>query len=343
MEQKQFIQTRGRKTAYYRLGEGKPRKLILVHGNASSAAFFFPTIYQLAEHYDVVAPDLNGFGDTEATPVKAPTALRDWAEDVNALAEALGFSRFALLGWSLGGGVAMRYVQLHPEKTTYLILLSPMPPYGFGGTKGEDGQMYDRNGWGAPGGFANPAFLAKLAEKDEGDDQFAARSVLEKSLFAKGWPMEKQWQDLFVKELLKMQLGEDYYPGNYIPQAEFPYVLPGEKGISNALAPQYANVSGIRDINPKPPILWIRGDADSLVSDNSFSDLAVLGQMGIVPGYPGAEVFPPQPMVAQTRKVLEQYKENGGAYTETVFPGCSHASHLEEPDKFVAALTEFIA
>ncbi len=40
MEQKQFIQTRGRKTAYYRLREGKPRKLILVHGNASSAAFF---------------------------------------------------------------------------------------------------------------------------------------------------------------------------------------------------------------------------------------------------------------------------------------------------------------
>jgi pimeloyl-ACP methyl ester carboxylesterase len=341
--EKQYLNTPRRKIAYYRLGDPSRRKLLLIHGNVSSAAFFFPTMLQLAEHYDVAAPDLNGFGDTQASPVKAPTALTDWAEDIDAFAQSLGFDRFALLGWSLGGGVAMRYVQLHPEKTTHLILLSPMSPYGFGGTKGEDGQMYDRNGWGAPGGFANPAFLAKLAEKDEGDDQFAARSVLEKSLFAKGWPMEKQWQDLFVKELLKMQLGEDYYPGNYIPQAEFPYVLPGEKGISNALAPQYANVSGIRDINPKPPILWIRGDADSLVSDNSFSDLAVLGQMGIVPGYPGAEVFPPQPMVAQTRKVLEQYKENGGAYTETVFPGCSHASHLEEPDKFVAALTEFIA
>ena len=343
MLEKQYLDTPRRKIAYYRLGDLSRRKLLLIHGNASSAAFFFPTALQLAEHYDVAAPDLNGFGDTQASPVNSPTALTDWAEDIDAFAQALGFDRFALLGWSLGGGVVMRYTQLHPEKLTHLILLSPMSPYGFGGTRGVEGKMYDQNGWGAPGGFANPAFLAKLAEKDEGDDdQFAGRSVLEKSLFAKGWPMEKKWQDLFVKELLKMQLGEDYYPGNYIAQAEFPYVLPGEKGISNALAPQYANVSGIRDINPKPPILWIRGDADSLVSDNSFSDLAVLGQMGIVPGYPGAEVFPPQPMVAQTRNVLEQYRENGGACTEMMFPGCAHASHLEAPDKFVAALREFI-
>lgn len=343
MEQKRLIQTRGRKTAYFRLGEGNPRKLILVHGNASSSAFFFPVIYQLAEHFDVVAPDLNGFGDTEASPVKAATALQDWAEDVAALAEGLGFSRFALLGWSLGGGVAWKFAALFPEKLSHLVLLSPMSPFGFGGTRGEAGQMYDERGWGAPGGFANPAFLGKLAEKDRGDDPVAARSVLGKSLFASGWPVDKAWQDLFVDELLKIRLGEDYYPGNYQPLAEFPYVLPGEKGISNSLAPQYANVSGIADISPKPPILWIRGDRDGLVSDRSFSDLAVLGQMGIVPGYPGEEAFPPQPMVGQTRAVLERYRENGGAYQEMVMAGCAHASHLEAPERFVAALNDFIA
>ena len=343
MEQKRLIQTRGRKTAYFRLGEGNPRKLILVHGNASSSAFFFPVIYQLAERFDVVAPDLNGFGDTEASPVKAATALQDWAEDVAALAEGLGFSRFALLGWSLGGGVAWKFAALFPEKLSHLVLLSPMSPFGFGGTRGEAGQMYDERGWGAPGGFANPAFLGKLAEKDRGDDPMAARSVLGKSLFASGWPVDKVWQDLFVDELLKIRLGEDYYPGNYQPLAEFPYVLPGEKGISNSLAPQYANVSGIADISPKPPILWIRGDRDGLVSDRSFSDLAVLGQMGIVPGYPGEEAFPPQPMVGQTRAVLERYRENGGAYQERVMAGCAHASHLEAPEQFVAALNDFIA
>ena len=343
MEKKKYIQARGLKTAYYRLGEGNPRKLILVHGNASSSAFFFPVIRRLAQRYDVVAPDLSGFGDSEARPVKAATALSDWAEDIDALSQALGFSRFALLGWSLGGGVAWRYCALHPEKLSHLLLLSPMSPYGFGGTRGEEGKMYDERGWGAPGGFANPAFIGKLAEKDRGDDPMAAHSVLGKSLFASGWPVETEWQDLFVEELLKIRLGEDYYPGDYRAIAEFPYVLPGERGISNALAPQYADVSGIVDISPKPPILWIRGDQDRLVSDQSLSDLAVLGQMGVLPGYPGEEVFPPQPMVAQTRRVLKRYQENGGSYQEVVMAGCAHASHLEAPDRFVAALEDFLS
>ncbi|MDD4615415.1 MAG: alpha/beta fold hydrolase, partial [Caldisericia bacterium] len=178
MEKKKYIAARGRQTAYYHLGEGNERKLILLHGNASSAAFFFPTLYKLAEHFEVVAPDLNGFGDTEAVPVKAPTALHDWAQDVNALAQALGFERFALLGWSLGGGVAWRYAALFPEKLSHLVLLSPMSPFGFGGTRGEDGEMYDARGWGAPGGFANPAFIAKLKGKDRGNDPMAARAVL---------------------------------------------------------------------------------------------------------------------------------------------------------------------
>ena len=342
MEQKYKIKTKNRQMAYYRLGEGKPNKLILLHGNASSAAFFFPFIYRLAEHFDVVAPDLNGFGDTEASPIKAPTALADWADDVQALAGALDFSRFALLGWSLGGGVAWQAAIRYPQAISHLLLLSPMSPYGFGGTKGVDGQMYDPPGWGSPGGFANTAFLQKLAEQHTGDDPMGPRAVLEKSLFAKGWPVEKEWQDLFVAELLKIRLGEDYYPGNYQQIPAFPYVLPGDKGISNSLAPQYAKVTGILDIQPKPPILWIRGDQDQLVSDRSFSDLAVLGSLGLLPGYPGEEAFPPQPMVAQTRQVLEQYKEKGGTYKELVMDGCAHASHLEDPERFLAEVLDFL-
>ncbi|MDI9520196.1 MAG: alpha/beta hydrolase [Bacillota bacterium] len=341
MKEKTMIQTDRRLTALYRFpNPGKP-KLMLIHGNASSSAFFFPVIEKLAEHFDIAAPDLNGFGDTESSPVHSPTALHDWAEDIDALAEKLGFERFALLGWSLGGGVVMRYAINHPDKLTHLILLSPMSPYGFGGTRA-DGTPYDEKGWGSPGGFANPAFIEKLKEQDRGEDPMAARGVLEKSLFANGWPFDKAYQDLFVDELLKIRLGEDYYPGDYVPQAAFPYVLPGTRGISNALAPQYANVSAIAEISPKVPILWIRGDKDTLVSDQSYSDLATLGMLNIIPGYPGAEVFPPQPMVAQTRNVLEKYRENGGRFEEKVFENCAHASHLEKPDDFVEEMKAFI-
>ncbi len=341
MKTKEILKTKTRQTAFYRFpNPGKP-KLMLIHGNASSSSFFFPVIEQLAEHFDIAAPDLNGFGDTQASPVNAKSALSDWAEDINALAMELSFDRFALLGWSLGGGVALRYATLYPQTLTHLILLSPMSPYGFGGTR-EDGSLYDENGWGAPGGFANPAFIQKLQEKDRGEDPMAARSVLEKSLFAQGWPVEKEYQDLFVAELLKIRLGEDYYPGDYLSQASFPYVLPGTKGISNALAPQYANVADIADISPKMPILWIRGNKDNLVSDQSLSDLATLGLMNFIPGYPGIEVFPPQKMVQQTRDVLDLYRQNGGQYTEVVFENCAHASHLENPGRFISELLTFV-
>ena len=342
MEDKLFLQTPRRKTAYYRLGEGNRKALVLVHGNASSSAFFFPTMYALAERYDVIAPDLNGFGDTEKSPIHSPTALTDWAEDLHAFTQALGLTQFALLGWSLGGGVVMRYAILHPQSLTHLLLMAPMSPYGFGGTRGADGQMYDERGWGSPGGFANPQFLQKLAEKDDSGDPMAARSVLEKSLFANGYTVSGQWQDLYVQEVFKMPIGPDYYAGDYEALPAFPYVLPGQRGISNALAPQWANVTAIQDIAPKPPILWIRGDADRLVSDQSGSDLAVLGMAGYIPGYPGADTFPPQPMIAQTRAVLDQYAHKGGRYEEVVMEGVAHAPHLEQPDAFVAAVAKFL-
>lgn len=342
MTQKSFIRTQRRHTAYYRLGDESLPKLFLIHGNASSSAFFFPTITSMAERFDVIAPDLNGFGDTEATPVRAPTALADWAADVAALADTLDVPRFALLGWSLGGGVAWRFAIDYPQRLTHLVLLSPMSPYGFGGTRGLEGEMYDERGWGSPGGFANPEFIKRLRDKDRGDSPMSVRSVLEKSLFARGWPVGREWQDLYVVELLKIRLGEDYYPGDYQMMERFPYVLPGERGISNSLAPQYASMKAFADISPKPPVLWIRGDQDRLVSDQSMSDMAVLGSLGLVSGYPGADVFPPQPMVGQTRALLEKYRKNGGEYQELVMEGCAHTAHLEDPERFVREVGAFL-
>ena len=79
-----------------------------------------------------------------------------------------------------------------------------------------------------------------------------------------------------------------------------------------------------------------------MVSDTSLCDFGYLGQAGIVPGWPGAEVIPPQPMVAQTREVLERYATNGGRYEEQVLPG-GHGCHLESPAQFVAAVEKFFS
>ena len=93
---------------------------------------------------------------------------------------------------------------------------------------------------------------------------------------------------------------------------------------------------------PKPPILWIRGDSDLIVSDNSMFDLATLGKLGYVPGWPGDEVAPPQPMIGQVRAVLERYAAGGGRYREVVMTDVGHSPHIEKPDEWLAAFMEHV-
>ena len=101
-------------------------------------------------------------------------------------------------------------------------------------------------------------------------------------------------------------------------------------------------MSGIRNLPVKPPVIWFRGAEDKIVSDQSYSDVGFLGQLGILPGWPGEEVYPPQPMVSQTRRVLEDYKENGGKFVESVFEHSGHSPQIEEPKKFVAEYLAFL-
>lgn len=86
----------------------------------------------------------------------------------------------------------------------------------------------------------------------------------------------------------------------------------------------------------------MRGDTDQIVSDTSLFDLGFLGSLGAVPGWPGAQVCPPQPMVTQTRYVLEEYAANGGVYKELVIAGAGHSPLLEKPDEFQEAFFAWI-
>ena len=81
---------------------------------------------------------------------------------------------------------------------------------------------------------------------------------------------------------------------------------------------------------------------DAIVGDETFFDWGTLGKHGVVPGWPGADVAPPQPMVAQTRDVLEAYAAAGGAYREIAWPDVGHSAHLERPAGFLATLREHI-
>ena len=309
-------------TAYYRAGEGNGRRLLLIHGNVSSGAFHLPLFDQLSQQFDVIAPDLRCFGGSSALPVDAVRGFRDWTEDLAEFTAALGWDRFALAGWSMGGCVAMQYAMDHGEQLTGLILINPGSPYGFGGTKGEDGVMLEPPGLASGGGCVNAQLVQSLLS---GEREFL-RATLNSVYFKPPFRMDSQWEERLIDEMLKTKVGDGMYPGDTRQVPQWPFVAAGDKGVCNTMAPNHGSLSALADAPVKPPVLW---------------DFGWLGQAGMVPGWPGAEAVPPQPMVAQTRAVLERYAANGGSVRETVLPG-GHGCHLESPEEFVSAVTDFL-
>lgn len=319
------------------------RTVVFVHGNVSSSHFYQPTMLALPADVRALAIDLRGFGDSETLPVDATRGLRDFSDDVLSVLDALGLDAVHLVGWSMGGGVVSQLLLDAPERVSSLTLEAPVSPYGFGGTHGADGARNDADGAGTGGGGANPDFVARLEAGDtSADEQTSPRTVFRTAYTAKP-EAHAELEDLWVASMLSTKTGVDNYPGDLAASENWPGFAAGTRGVLNTMAPQYHDVSGIVDLPAKPPILWIHGEKDAIVSDGSFFDLNMLGQVGVIPGWPGAEVAPPQPMKVQTRAVLDRYAANGGAYREVALPEAGHAPHLDEADVFVAELVAHLS
>ena len=105
-------------------GEGG-RPVMLVHGFTANSDEVAGVIEPLAElGWHAVAPDLRGHGRSDRPTDAGAYSLELMAGDVVALADGLGWDRFALLGHSMGGGVAQLIALEHPQRLTGLILAS---------------------------------------------------------------------------------------------------------------------------------------------------------------------------------------------------------------------------
>jgi pimeloyl-ACP methyl ester carboxylesterase len=318
--------------------------VLFVHGNVSSSLFWQPMMLALPESYRPLAIDLRGFGDTDPEPVDATRGLRDYADDLAAVIDALGLDAVHLIGWSMGGGVALQYLVDRPgtHRVASLMLEDPVSPFGFGGTRGLDGVLCDPWGAGSGGGSANQDFIARLAAGDRSDESpLSPRQVL-LAHYVKP-PHVPEHLDVYVESMLSTRLGEDHYPGTARLVDTWPGFAPGDRGVLNTMAPTVFRIADLSGVEPKPPILWLRGADDVIVSDTSLYDLAYLGSLGAIPGWPGDQTWPPQPMVSQTRAVLLGYAAAGGRFREVVIEDAGHGPHLDQPAQFLAVLSDHLA
>jgi pimeloyl-ACP methyl ester carboxylesterase len=324
--------------------------VLFVHGNVASSVFFEDTLAAIPPGYRGLAPDLRGFGRSEPKPVDAARGMRDLSDDLYDLMGALGYSneqKVHLVGWSLGGGVAMQYAIDHPGEVASLTLSSPIPPYGMGGTRDTIGTPCWPDYAGSGGGLANLDFVRFLEQgladdPQNPDNPSSPRNVMNATYFKPSFRVAREREEVLISEILRTKVGARNYPGERAPSLNWPNVAPGLWGIVNAFSPKYCDLSAFAKIEPRPEVLWVRGADDRTVSDTSVADFGYLGKIGLVPDWPGEEVYPPQPMVSQIRALFDRYAADGGRYREEVFADCGHTPQIEKPDEFRRALTEYL-
>ena len=289
----------------------------------------------LPHGYYGIAPDQRGFGEASAdAKIDATRGMGDLADDVIALLDTLSIRKAHIVGNSLGGSVVWRLLMEHPDRFLTATQVAPGSPFGFGGTKGLTGIPCFDDHAGSGAGLVSRKLLSHIAQGDRSAaSPFSPRSVLRNLVFRPSCIPERE-EDL-LSSLLSIHLGEQDFPGDHIVSPHWPFAAPGHWGPANALSPKYADaITRLYRIVPKVPLLWIRGSHDASVSDTAASDAGRLGQLGLMPGWPGAAVFPPQPMVGQTRAVLHEYKRSGGEAKEIVIEGTGHVPFIDNLGEF---------
>ncbi len=330
-------------THYLEAGDPNGEVVVFIQGNLASSRFFEHLFSHLPE-YRSIAPDMRGFGDSESASLDGTRGLRDWSDDVRALVEHLGITDpVHLVGWSTGGAAVAHYAVDHPGDVASITLLDPVSPYGFGGTTDTAGTPAPDFA-GSGGGVANPEFVRLLSERDAGGDtDFHPRNIMKGFYWNPEFQLDPEREDMLVGEVLKAHIGDHGYPGDLTQTEHWPTVAPGTTGILNALSGKYCRWDDIVGLDAKPPILWTHGTNDLVVSDLSMFDMGTLGQMGAVPGWPGEDVFPPQPMVGQIAAVLDQYEAGGGTVRREMFEGSGHGPHIDAEERWIEVFREFLA
>jgi pimeloyl-ACP methyl ester carboxylesterase len=100
--------------------------LVFLHYFGGSSCAWTEVIEKLATDYHCVAPDLRGFGASNALPENC--AVKDYADDVADLISILTIENYALIGHSMGGKIALAFAARKPKNLQSLILLAPSPP-----------------------------------------------------------------------------------------------------------------------------------------------------------------------------------------------------------------------
>ncbi len=162
---------------YYEIhGSGEP--LILLHGGVVGIVMFGPNVAELAKNRKVIALELQGHGRT--ADIDRPLSCEGMADDVAGLMKYLGIEKADVMGYSMGGAVALQTAFRHPESVRKLVVVSA---------------AFKRDGW-------YPEVLVAMSQMGPGSAEMMKQSPLNQV-----YP-NVNWAVLFTK--LGALLKQDY-------------------------------------------------------------------------------------------------------------------------------------
>jgi pimeloyl-ACP methyl ester carboxylesterase len=122
--QSRFATINGVKLHYLIAGKGDP--IVLLHGYAETSHMWLPLIAKLAANHTVIAPDLRGFGESDA-PADGYTKAA-MARDIHALVTSLKYPKVKIVGHDIGLMVAYAYAAQYPAEVDRIALMDAFLP-----------------------------------------------------------------------------------------------------------------------------------------------------------------------------------------------------------------------
>ena len=159
-------------------GSGAP--LILLHGGLGSTQMMSPVASGLSPTHQVIAVDLRAHGRT--ADIDRPLSYEAMADDIAGLMNFMNITQADVMGYSLGGGVALQFTIRHPAMVRRLVVVST---------------VFERNGW-------YPEILASMEQLGPAAAEAMKPSGLYKT-YASIAPKPSDWPVLVTKvgDLLK--------------------------------------------------------------------------------------------------------------------------------------------
>ena len=195
---------------YYEIhGTGEP--LILLHGGVGATDMFAEILPALSKARRVILVDLQAHGRT--ADIDRPLSLEAMADDIAALIKHLEMPRADVMGYSLGGGVALRTAIQHPDVVRKLVLLST---------------AFKRDGW-------YPEIRAGMAQMGPGAAEPMKQTPMYQ-LYARVAPRPADWPVLLTK--LGEMMKKDYDWSREVAAIKAPTLL--VFGDADAVSPAHA-------------------------------------------------------------------------------------------------------